>query len=121
MVASTLLLAPAAVIDAPSSIPGAGPIAAIGALGLLGTGIAFAIFFDLIGRVGPAKTFVVTYVASAFALAYGVALLDEPLTVGAVLGLLLIVGGSWLAAEGRLPWKPRDTDAPLRTEVVATD
>jgi drug/metabolite transporter (DMT)-like permease len=120
MVASTILLAPAVAVDAPSEVPGAGPIAAIAALGLLGTGLAFAIFFDLIRRVGPAKTFIVTYVASAFALAYGVTLLDEPLTVGAVGGLLLIAGGSWLAAEGRLPWRPR-TEAPLAIEAVPTD
>jgi drug/metabolite transporter (DMT)-like permease len=106
MVASTALLAPAAAIDAPAAFPGAGPLAAITALGLLGTGVAFAIFFELIGRVGPAKAFVVTYLASAFALAYGVTLLDEPLTVGAVAGLVLIVGGSWLAAEGRLSARP---------------
>lgn len=106
MVASSALLAPAAVIDAPGTFPGAGPLAAVAALGLLGTGIAFAIFFELIGRVGPARTFVVTYIASAFALGYGVVLLGEPLGVGAVLGLALIVGGSWLAAEGRLSRRP---------------
>lgn len=107
MLASTALLAPAALIDAPSSFPGVGPLAAVATLGLLGTGIAFAIFFELIGRVGPAKTFVVTYIASAFALGYGVVLLGEPLTAGAVLGLVLIVVGSWLAAEGRLKLRPR--------------
>ena len=33
-------------------------------------------------------------------------LLDESFTVATAAGLLLIVGGSWLAAEGRLPWLP---------------
>lgn len=103
MVASTVLLAPAAAFDPPSAFPAIGPLAAVAALGLAGTGLAFAIFFALIGRVGPARAFVVTYVASGFALLYGVTLLDEPLTAGAVIGLILIVGGSWLAAEGRLP------------------
>ena len=128
MIASTVLLAPAAVIDAPGGLPGAGPIAAVGALGLLGTGVAFAIFFELIGRVGPAKAFVVTYLASAFALGYGVVLLGEPLTVGAVLGLVLIVAGSWLAAEGRLNGRPlqqpgaapaQSDSAPRRARHVA--
>lgn len=103
MVASAVLLAPAAAFDPPPAFPGIGPLAAVAALGLAGTGLAFAIFFALIGRVGPARAFVVTYVASGFALLYGVTLLDEPLTAGAVIGLILIVGGSWLAAEGRLP------------------
>jgi drug/metabolite transporter (DMT)-like permease len=122
MIASTVLLLPAALIDAPGALPGLGPVAAIAALGLLGTGLAFVIFFALIGRVGPARTFIVTYVASVFALVYGVALLDEPLTLGAVAGLVLIVGGSWLAAEGRLPWRPQPgAEAPLPAEPVPTD
>jgi drug/metabolite transporter (DMT)-like permease len=121
MVASTALLAPAALIDAPPDVPGIGPIVAIATLGMLGTGVAWVIFFLLIERVGPAKTFVVTYVASAFALVYGVTLLDEPLTAGAVIGLLLIVGGSWLAAEGRLPGRPRAREPALPVEAVPTD
>jgi drug/metabolite transporter (DMT)-like permease len=115
MVASTVLLAPAAILDAPSEVPGLGPLAAVSALGLMGTGIAFAIFFSLIGRVGPARAFVVTYVASGFALVYGVTLLDEPLTLGGVAGLVLIVGGSWLAAEGRVS---RRGPAPQPAEPV---
>jgi drug/metabolite transporter (DMT)-like permease len=118
MIASTLMLAPAAALDAPAELPGIDAVAAVGTLGLLGTGVAFAIFFELIGRVGPARAFIVTYVASGFALGYGVTLLDEPLTAGAVLGLLLIVGGSWLAAEGRLPWQPRPAERVLAVSVA---
>ena len=36
------------------SFPASGPLAAVAALGVVGTGIAFAIFYTLIGRVGPA-------------------------------------------------------------------
>jgi drug/metabolite transporter (DMT)-like permease len=110
MVASTVLLAPAALITAPSEAPGAGPVAAVVALGVLGTGIAFAIFYGLMARVGPARTFVVTYLAPAFAVAYGALLLDESITISTIAGLALIVGGSYLAAEGRLPG--RKAEAP---------
>ena len=106
MVASTVLLLPAAIVGAPSEAPGLGPIAAVAALGVLGTGIAFAIFYDLIANVGPARTFVVTYLAPAFAVVYGAVLLDEAITVATLLGLALIVGGSYLAAEGRLSLLP---------------
>jgi drug/metabolite transporter (DMT)-like permease len=107
MVASTVLLAPAAILTAPSDAPGVGPVAAVVALGVLGTGIAFAIFYDLMARVGPARTFVVTYLAPAFAVVYGATLLDEAITVSTIGGLALIVGGSYLAAEGRLPGSRR--------------
>jgi drug/metabolite transporter (DMT)-like permease len=37
------------------------------------------------------------------ALALGVAILDESVTAGAVAGLLLILAGSWLSTDGRVP------------------
>ena len=82
-------------------------MAAVVALGVLGTGVAFAIFYDLMARVGPARTFVVTYLAPAFAVVYGATLLDETISVSTIVGLALIVGGSYLAAEGRLPGSRR--------------
>lgn len=100
MIASTVLLLPAAVVTSPGTAPGLGPIAAVTALGVLGTGVAFAIFYSLIGSVGPARTLIVTYIAPAFAVGYGALLLDESITVATLAGLALIVGGSWLAAGG---------------------
>ena len=76
-------------------------------LGVVGTGIAFAIFYELIATVGPARTFLVTYLAPVFAVAYGVLLLDEEFGLVTLAGLLLILAGSYLAAGGRLPTSPR--------------
>ena len=47
------------------------------------------------------------YVAPGFSVIYGVTLLDESFRLATAAGLVLIVGGSWLAAEGRLPWQRR--------------
>ena len=55
------------------------------------------------------------YIAPGFSVLYGVTLYDERFTVATAAGLLLIVAGSWLAAEGRLPWRPR----PVRSEPQA--
>lgn len=106
MVVSAVATLPPAVITAPAELPGVGPLAAVTALGVVGTGIAFAIFYGLIARVGPSKSFVVTYLAPGFAVLYGALLLDEAITTATVGGLALILGGSYLAAEGRLPWRP---------------
>jgi drug/metabolite transporter (DMT)-like permease len=100
MTASAVLLLVPAAFSAPSGGPGLGPLAAVAALGIFGTGAAFVIFYLLIGTVGPARTMIVAYVAPGFAVVYGAALLGESITVGTVLGLALIVGGSWLAAGG---------------------
>src|SRR5215211_2918564 len=43
LVASSLMLLPAALATAPDSVPGAGPLAAVATLGVVGTGIAFVI------------------------------------------------------------------------------
>jgi drug/metabolite transporter (DMT)-like permease len=67
------------------------------------TAIAFLIFFRLITEVGPARATVITYINPVVALALGVAILGESVTAGAVVGLLLILAGSWLSTDGRLP------------------
>ncbi len=100
MLVSAVILAPYGLATAPGSVPGLGPIAAVGALGILGTGIAFAIFYSLIRAVGPARTYVVTYIAPGFAVLYGAFLLDERISPATIAGLALIVGGCWLAAGG---------------------
>jgi drug/metabolite transporter (DMT)-like permease len=103
MITSTALLLPLAALTAPADPPGLGPAAAVAALGVVGTGIAFAIFYDLMSTVGPARTFIVTYLAPGFAVVYGAVLLDERVTAATIAGLALILAGSWLGGGGRLP------------------
>jgi drug/metabolite transporter (DMT)-like permease len=100
MAVSALVLLPWALLDPPGSAPGIGPLAAVTALGVGGTGIAFVIFYTLITGVGPAKASVVAYIAPVFSIFYGVALLDEPFSAATAGGVVLILGGSWLAAGG---------------------
>ena len=103
MATSTVALVPAAIAGAPGEAPGIGPLAAVFTLGVLGTGFAFVILYSLISSVGPARTWLVTYIAPLFAVVYGAALLDERITLATIGGMALILGGSWLAAEGRVP------------------
>ncbi len=103
MAVSTVVLLPLALLTAPDSVPGIGPVAAILALGVIGTGAAFVILFWLISTAGPARAWIVTYIAPAFAVVYGATLLDESIEPATVAGLVLILSGSWLSAEGRLP------------------
>src|SRR3954453_21396892 len=106
MAVAALMTAPFAAFDLPAHAPGIGPIAAVSALGVVGTGMAFVIFYDLIAGIGPAKASLVAYVAPGFAVVYGVALLGEKFGVATATGLVLIIGGSWLAAGGPLPRLP---------------
>jgi len=101
-IASVLLL-PVLVLDPPHHVPGAGAIAAVVALGLVCTALAFVIFMVLIREAGTSRATVITYVNPVIAVALGVALLGERPGAGAVAGLLLILAGSWLSTDGRLP------------------
>jgi drug/metabolite transporter (DMT)-like permease len=112
MTMSALLLLPAALFLLPEAVPPVRTFGAIGALGLLGTGVAFAIFYRLIAEYGAHKSSIVAYLAPGFALMYGAVLLDEPLTAGGLGGLGLILAGSYTAAQGRPPWRLRARPAP---------
>ena len=116
---SALMTLPVAAATAPADMPGVKAIAAVAALGVIGTGISFVLFYDLIATIGPGKTTLVAYVAPGFAVIYGVFLLGEAFTVSTAAGLGLILGGSWLGAEGRLPWRRRVPAVPVAGEAPA--
>jgi drug/metabolite transporter (DMT)-like permease len=100
---AALLVTPFAAVDLPDSVPSADTLASVAVLGLLCSALAFLLFFRLIAEVGPGKATVITYINPVVALALGVAILDESVTTGVVVGLLLILAGSWLSTDGRLP------------------
>jgi drug/metabolite transporter (DMT)-like permease len=103
MVVAAIATAPLLIAAPPTSAPPLDAVAALLALGVGGTGIAFVLFYRLIADVGPARASMVSYVAPAFSIVYGVVLLGEHLTLAAIGGLALILAGSWLGAQGRLP------------------
>ncbi len=122
LVISALLVAPAAMLTLPSAMPSAQATASLLVLGAGGTGIAFVIFYTLIADEGPSRASLVAYIAPAFAVLYGVWLLSEPLTIAAVAGLVLILAGSWVAAEGRLPGQAKAVPvAPLEPPAPARE
>jgi drug/metabolite transporter (DMT)-like permease len=71
--------------------------ACVAVLGVVCSALAFVLLFALISEVGPARTTVITYINPAVAVALGVLLLDEPLTVGLLIGFPLVLVGSRLA------------------------
>lgn len=84
---------------APTSMPSNRALFALLALGLLCTALAFYLFFTLLRMIGPPKASTVTYPNTAIAIALGVIILHEPITVGMVLGFPLVLLGSYLAAS----------------------
>jgi drug/metabolite transporter (DMT)-like permease len=100
---ASIMLLPLALGGLPSGSVSGEAVASVVVLGLVGTAFGFLIFFRLIDEIGPSRASIITYVNPVVALALGVAILDERVTAGVVAGLLLILAGSWLSTDGRLP------------------
>jgi len=92
-----LLMAPFGLAQLPATPPPAETIFAVAALGTLCTGIAYVLYFVLIASAGASRAILVTYLVPAFALVYGTVFLDEPVTLAALIGLGLVLGGTALA------------------------
>ena len=93
MIAATVLSAPAGLLQLPGDTPGWKPVASIVLLGVVGTGLAYILYFGLILGAGASKAILVTYLVPALALVYGAVFLDEAVTAVALGGLVLILLG----------------------------
>jgi drug/metabolite transporter (DMT)-like permease len=110
-VVAALVTLPLGLLHVPEAVPGLAAVGSLLTLGIVCTGFAFVIFHSLVATDGPARASLVGYIAPVFSIFYGVVLLDESFGVATAAGLVLILGGSWLAAGGELPARRRDVAA----------
>ena len=101
-VAAGLLTIPA-VLSMPSHLPSAVTFGALAVLGVLCTAVGMLVWFYLIREAGAMRATVVTYINPAVASLVGVTVLGESLGVSDLIGLALILAGSWLATHGPAP------------------
>ena len=80
-------------------------VAAVIALGVVGTGFAYVLYYGAIAEVGPTKASVVTYLVPVVAVTVGVALLGEPFRLRILVGGAMTVVGIGLLHE-RLRRRP---------------
>jgi len=102
MLAGGLILLPLALFQLPAHLPDAKAIGSLLALTILGTTFAQLLLFRMLRLYGSRRLSLVTYLIPGFALFYGAVLLDEPITVAALAGLVLILGGVALASGGQI-------------------
>jgi drug/metabolite transporter (DMT)-like permease len=117
---ATLLLVPAVLVGPPDQVPPGDALGALAVLGVACTALGLVLFFQLIVEAGPSRASVITYVNPLVAVVLGVLVLDERVGAMSVVGLLAILGGSWLSTRGRADEPPRpspaqgvDQDPPL--------
>ncbi|WP_329469839.1 DMT family transporter [Streptomyces sp. NBC_01723] len=90
-----------------TSVPTGFPVLSVAALGVLGTGLAFLIQYDLVAEVGPTTAQMVTYFTPVIATAAGVALLGESLSWSTPVGAVVVLAGAALTQS-----RPRAAGSP---------
>ncbi|SFD66739.1 Threonine/homoserine efflux transporter RhtA [Bacillus sp. OV194] len=101
---AAVLLIPFTFFHLPTStdrIPTTAVLSVVG-LALFCTAIAYLLYFYLIDRVGPTKTLSVTFLIPVFGIIWGMIFLHEKLTIGMLIGLIIISGSVFLISDVRL-------------------
>ncbi|HUF07199.1 MAG TPA: DMT family transporter [Candidatus Binatia bacterium] len=83
-------------------------------LGLLGSGLAYLVFFRLLGRWGATRTSLVAYLLPIWGIVLGAVVLSEPVDARLLLGTALVIGGIGLVNLRygmRLPVRRRSSPA----------
>jgi drug/metabolite transporter (DMT)-like permease len=62
-------------------------------LGLLGSGVAYLVFFRILGRWGATRTSMVAYLLPVYGIALGALVLNEPIDIRLLIGTALVIGG----------------------------
>jgi drug/metabolite transporter (DMT)-like permease len=116
LVIAAVLLTPLAAITLPGTAPSAGAFASVVVLGLFCTALALVLMAILIGAAGPSRASVITYINPVIALALGVVFLSEEPGAGTLVGLALILLGSWRATVGPRPAEQPAPPSPAPSE-----
>jgi drug/metabolite transporter (DMT)-like permease len=90
---SAFVAAPAGIAQAVGTSIGWKALGSVAVLGVVGTAIAYLLFFALIRGAGAAYASLVTYLCPPIALAYGAIFLDERFGVSAFVALAIILAG----------------------------
>lgn len=102
MLSAAIVLAPLAIADPPTTMPGTTALAGLAALILVPTFAGQLLLFRVLRLFGSRKLSIVTYLMPAFAVAYGAVLLSEPITTAMIAGFALILLGAALSSGERL-------------------
>ncbi len=94
--AALMLLVPA-LIFWPQTSPSPQAWAAVSALSLLCSALAYILYFRLMSRIGPTNTIAVTFLIPVFAVLWGYLFLDEMFTLKMAAGCAVVLLGTALA------------------------
>lgn len=104
LVTSSILLAPIGLAGIGDSEFEIGPVLAVVFLGVVGTGVARSLSATLAGRVGAPRMSTTTYLVPVVAIALGVIFRGEAVSPIAVVGVIVVLTGAFVASRAvRMP------------------
>lgn len=77
-------------------------IFAVIGLAILSTSFGYLLYFDLIANIGPTKTLSVTFLVPLFGIIWGMLFLNEKMSIGTIIGLIMILGSITFITEVRI-------------------
>jgi drug/metabolite transporter (DMT)-like permease len=101
LIAATALLAPGALLTVGEAVPSVESVAAVGALAILSTAIAWPILFRVNREVGPLATSTVTFLNPVFGTLWGAMFLAETVSPAFLGGSLLVFASLALVLDLR--------------------
>lgn len=117
LLVATLLLAPVAFRfgDVGATDLNAARLGSWLALTVLGTGLAYIIYYRLIDAIGATRSSYTTYVIPVVGVLWGWLLLEETVGLNTIAGVILILGGLLIANRPRWPFGRHATHEPSAT------
>jgi protein-S-isoprenylcysteine O-methyltransferase Ste14 len=102
MMGGTILILPAAfILDKPWTLsPDLPALLSVLALAVLGTSLAYILYFYLLANVGATNTSLITFIIPLSGVGLGMLFLGERPGINALLGLILIMSGVWGVTGG---------------------
>jgi len=96
-----LALLPALAFFPVTTAPTPGILGMLAAFGILCSGLAYLLYYGLMGRIGPTRTLTVTFLMPVFGILWGALFLGEPVTVSLIAGAASILAGTGLVVLRR--------------------
>lgn len=96
---AAVLCIPFGLVDGAQSSFSWGSLAACAAVGIGGTGVAYALAGFLTGRIGAVRFSIVTYVIPVVSIVLGVVFRDETVSAWAIAGTVVVLSGAFLSSR----------------------
>ena len=103
---SAVLLAPFGFFGLTDSTFELTSIIALLILGVIGTGLVWAVFLGVIGRVGAVRASIAGYIIPIVALILGVLILSERVELVQVVGVVVALAGGYILSKGKASTAP---------------